>query len=190
MAKIQVALQKVMNRFLLYTLGFPGCLVFVGCSVYENAARTLWCEPLVFSTTRDDCRSRQRYDQLASEAWNSLASADPKLACSAAYESGFTYGFADFMYAGGSGEPPPVPPRRFWNLDYRTPTGHQAVEDWFAGFRHGVAVVREHGYREQAAIGSSLPAECPASSWTTPYRWSEPPKTMESIPPPLPKFQQ
>jgi len=162
------------------------CLLLTGCSLYENAAQTLWCEPSLFSTTTDDCHTRERCCQLADKAWNSLVKEDPEIACSAAFERGFKDGFADYLYAGGTGEPPPVPPRCFWNLDYRTPKGHQAVEDWFAGFRRGTAAVRERGYREQMTIRSSLVWGAVAPPSTAPAEPIEQVRPMEAIPSPPP----
>ncbi len=145
-----------MNRIRNVTSGLLTCLLLSGCSVYESACQTLWREPSAFSTRKDDSRTRERYCQLANEAWFTMVKGNPEIARSGEFEQGFKDGFADYLYAGGTGEPPPVPPRRLWNLDYRTPQGHQAVDDWFAGFRRGAAKVREGGYREQATIRSSL----------------------------------
>jgi len=145
-----------MNRFRRLISALLGCSLVTGCSFYETAVRTLWTEPSVYSATKDACYTRERCCQLANEAWNSQVRRDPEIACSAEFEQGFKDGFADYLYAGGTGEPPPVPPRCMWNLDYRTPRGHQAVDDWFAGFRHGAALVRARGYREKMTIQSSL----------------------------------
>src|SRR5207253_2309767 len=63
----------------------------------------------------------------------------------------------DYLYAGGSGEPPPLPPRYYWKTRYETAEGHQAIADWFAGYRLGAAMAQESGYREWVTIPSSLP---------------------------------
>jgi hypothetical protein len=69
---------------------------------------------------------------------------------------GFLDGFTDFVYAGGSGEPPPVPPRQFWNVEWRSPRGHEASQDWFSGYRHGARVARDGGFRQRAIVQSSV----------------------------------
>src|SRR5256885_13183468 len=39
--------------------------------------------------------------------------------------------------------PPPLPPRSYWKTQYESPEGREAVRDWFAGFRFGVAADRK-----------------------------------------------
>jgi hypothetical protein len=101
------------------------------------------------------------------------------------FEKGFKDGFADYVYAGGTGEPPPVPPRCFWNIDYRTPKGHQAVEDWFAGFRRGATAAREGGYREVGTTHSSLGSD-PAATHPASAVPAAPDSPAEEITPPAP----
>jgi hypothetical protein len=60
------------------------------------------------------------------------------------------------MELGGTGAPPPIPPRRYWKLKYRTPSGHQSVQDWYAGFRDGAAEARDCAYDRWKKIPSSL----------------------------------
>lgn len=175
-----------MNRIRNVILGFLGCLLLSGCSVYQRACQTLWREPSAFSARKDDSRTRERYCQLANEAWFAMLKENPGIACSGEFEQGFKDGFADYLYAGGTGEPPPVPPRCLWNLDYRTPQGHQAVDDWFAGFRRGAAKVREGGYREQATIHSSLCRCNDALPSTAPPGQTEQARPIEVIPTPSP----
>src|SRR5688500_7470219 len=69
---------------------------------------------------------------------------------------GFRDGFVDFVYLGGTGEPPPVPPRQFWNVMLRSPEGKVRANLWFDGYRHGAAVARDGGYRELGRVHSSL----------------------------------
>jgi hypothetical protein len=76
------------------------------------------------------------------------------------YERGFKDGFTDFMELGGTGSPPAIPPRRYWKLKYRTPKGHRAVQDWYAGFRDGAAEARDCSYRRWRNVPSSLSTPC------------------------------
>jgi hypothetical protein len=71
------------------------------------------------------------------------------------YAVGFKQGLADYVERGGSGDAPPVPPPHYWKTRFQTPQGYHAMEDWFAGFRHGAAVAREGGYRNFIVIPSS-----------------------------------
>src|SRR5262249_39466700 len=78
------------------------------------------------------------------------------------FQQGFLCGFADYLYAGGTGNPPPLPPRGYWKSEYETPEGRQAVQDWFEGFRTGAARARASGYRELVTVPiSALPPPPP-----------------------------
>lgn len=69
-----------------------------------------------------------------------------------AYHDGFVDGFVDYVEAGGSGEPPFLPPFRYRLTPDRSPEGMALVEDWYAGFRHGSSVARASGLRELSLI--------------------------------------
>jgi hypothetical protein len=102
------------------------------------------------------------------------------------FAHGFKDGFADYVYAGGTGEPPPLPPRYYWKTRYETPQGHQAIADWFAGFRLRAELARESGYRELVMIPSStLPIEatCPPLSQGVPAK-TPAPASETQLPPP------
>jgi hypothetical protein len=66
--------------------------------------------------------------------------------CSSDFAYGFKEGFSDFLYR-GTCEPPYMVPRCYRSTSYRTPEGYRAIEDWFAGYRAGVAAGQEGGYR-------------------------------------------
>ena len=127
-------------------------ILLPGCTLCQNAKRTVLGEPSEFSWMHDRKESVEVYRCWADSAWREQCSSDPEQRVSSAYVGGFKDGFVDYVYAGGSGEPPPVPPRQFWNVDLRNPRGHVAATDWFAGFRHGSQVAREEGYRDRAII--------------------------------------
>jgi hypothetical protein len=134
------------------------CLVSIGCTVCQNAKRTICDEPAAYSWKHDRRRSIEAYRQLADEVWIETTGACPELSGAADYASGFHDGFVDYVYAGGSGEPPPVPPRHFWNAMLRTPDGKARADQWFTGYRHGARVARDGGYREFGTVDSSLVA--------------------------------
>jgi hypothetical protein len=96
-----------------------------------------------------------RDERLAEEAWAQFQGALPDACYSEDFGDGFKAGFADYLYAGGNGEPPPVPPRQYWKAQYETPQGQQMMQDWLRGFRHGAAVARDSGYRETVTVPAS-----------------------------------
>jgi hypothetical protein len=191
------------------------CVLSQGCGPITLATRTLITEPVHYCTNLDNVRERHRNYKLAEAAWAEVEKGNHgqvQAACnhgfnygsadylnpgetaelapvrySRDYAKGFKDGFADFLYAGGTGEPPPVPPRYYWKLRYETADGHRAMEDWFAGFRHGASVARAGGYREWVTIASSVPADgvtVSAAGLVLPEHAPAPPG--ESLPPPRP----
>src|SRR5207248_2959690 len=123
------------------------CLVATGCSPFVNATRTLVIEPLQFCERGDKAAEFLRDRKLANAAWGRVMSCGLGAWYSADYERGFKDGYTDYLFAGGNGQPPPVPPRDYWGVQNKTPEGQQAAEDWFAGYRHGAASAMDSGYR-------------------------------------------
>ena len=145
-----------MIRRLVQYAFWAWCILLSGCTVWQNARRTLIHEPAAYSWKHDRRRSVDAYRQLADQVWQQEAIHCPDLLTQPDYVMGFRDGFVDYVYAGGTGEPPPVPPRHFWNVVLRGPDGKQRVEQWFAGYRHGARVARDGGYRELGRLNSSL----------------------------------
>jgi hypothetical protein len=152
-----------------------------GCTVYQSARRTLIQEPSDFSWRVDRGRSLKVYRQWADDAWAAESGACPDVAEVDDYALGFRDGFVDFVYAGGAGEPPPVPPRKFWNIGWRTPAGAGAAQQWFAGYRHGSQVARDGGYRMSGVVNSAYAGTMPPA-WSEPTSHGEP--LHETIPAP------
>src|SRR5204862_7194415 len=123
-----------------------GCLLVMGllmltapgCKILCLFARTMIIEPLQFCNEKDTCRSHASHYALARNYWRRIECEQPDM-FSADYERGYKDGFTDYLDFGGCGAPPPVPPRRYWKNAYQTPQRHQAIQDWFAGFRHGAS---------------------------------------------------
>jgi hypothetical protein len=95
-----------------------------------------------------DCRESKRNSEWARQAWANVRGQNPQACYSKDYAAGFEDGFANYLYRGGNGEPPPLPPRHYRSVGYQTPQGYRAIEDWFAGYRHGAGVAKESGYRQ------------------------------------------
>lgn len=145
-----------------------------GFEICRYASRNLYEAPV---DARDDCLERMRYRHLGEAAWEQVCAENPGQ-YSVHYGRGFVDGFADFVYAGGTGEPPAVPPWRYRKAVYETPEGVQAVEDWFAGFRHGAAAAQASGLRSLVIVPVSVPAP---QAWAAPPPPAEP---LEGLPPP------
>ena len=129
------------------------CCVGLGCSNLAELA----LHNLHFETKQDldSCLEPVRDHLVAKAAWHDVERANPDQVYSAAYAQGFQDGYRDFIEEGGTGQPPPVPPACYWDLRYQTPLGHAAVEDWYAGFSHGVAAARASGNRRWVIVPSA-----------------------------------
>ncbi len=167
------------------------CLLTFGChvvyrersDVLADAARTVVGEPIHFALHKNDYLCRLRNKLLARRAWADTLAAEPSLGHSKDYGRGFRDGFADFLYAGGSGEPPLLPPRSYWKVGYETPRGRRAIEDYFAGFRHGALASRTSGIREFTTVLSSLRSMVDAGTFDEIP--SETDSAEELLPPPV-----
>jgi hypothetical protein len=103
----------------------------------------------------NDCLEQNRNRRWAEEAWEHVAREHPAGAFSLDYADGFRDGFACYLYR-GCADVPPLPPRRYRGIKYQTPAGYRAIEDWFAGYRHGGTVAQQGGYRDWITGPSSL----------------------------------
>lgn len=133
------------------------CLTLSGCTISDNFTKTLFVEPWQYCDYFDAQRAHSRHCRLAKDAWSNVRQKKSMRRVSHDYARGFREGFTDFLDAGGTGQPPPLPPRRYWNDRYASPQGRKAVQDWFAGFRHGAAMARASGAREFAMVPLSTP---------------------------------
>ncbi len=143
------------NRWLIM---FALCPLAMGCQLADNAAHNLTYEAKL---TTAETLERCNYEKLARAAWETMERTGACGAFSKDYADGFTDGFVDYLQFGGSGQPPYVPPKRYWSPHFRTPEGHQAIEQWYAGFRRGVAAAHQSGYREWVTLPSAHTTETP-----------------------------
>lgn len=134
---------------------FGLCAVGAGCAPLKQVANVIICQPAAYCMGMDECVACSRYSALAEEAWCHFQSAIPDCQYSQDFADGFKAGFADYLYAGGTGEPPLAPPRQYWRPNYQSPEGQLLILDWFKGYRHGAAVARESGYREAVTVPAS-----------------------------------
>jgi hypothetical protein len=124
--------------FLVVVLG----LLSPGCTVIQDGVRV--ANTSLMDQVDDVCE-RHRNRNLAETAWRQLAGSGP-CEYSAAHHHGFVDGFADYLFWGKT-EPPIVPPAHYRGFSYQNPQGYKAIEDWFTGYRHGVAMAIDSGYR-------------------------------------------
>ncbi len=147
------------------------CLGGAGCALVRDATSLMIFQVREAS---EDFGETVRNRKWAEHAWGEVLAANPQAGFSADYAQGFRDGFAHYLYWGGNGEPPALPPHRYRKLRYQTPQGYKAIEDWFAGFRHGAEVARQNGYRQWITGPSSLRAHA-----------APPPAADAPLPPPL-----
>lgn len=136
-----------------------------GCSLFVTAARNMYYETKL---EVQECVEEQAYRHAARTVWEQSCG---KYSGSRDFAKGFQAGFVDYLRAGGNGMPPPLPPQHYWGYKYQTPAGHQAIEQWFAGYREGAAVAQSGGWREWV----TLPTEAKL-----------PPASPPPLPPPPP----
>jgi len=128
-----------------------------GCGVGRQLAENVVIHPLEWNRYSDALGRHLRDKSLAEEAWDEICARDGDI-YSRHYRRGFFDGFNDYLDGGGTGEPPVAPPRGYWRVYFQNAEGHQAIQDWFEGFRHGASVARASGVRDFVIIPlSSLP---------------------------------
>jgi hypothetical protein len=175
-----------------WTLSLGGlCVVCQGCSPLGHAARTSIIQPLVYSRYVNEGKECVRDYQLANEALAHYQGEHAGDNLSPDFCLGFKQGYAEYLYAGGKGNPPPIPPRCYWNSKFQSTEGHQAIGDWFTGYRAGAAVAKQSGQRELVIVPASTalaPALPPPLPPQPPPALSLPtsPKPDEVLPPPKP----
>jgi hypothetical protein len=157
-----------MTRLLLFllTVFFLPCL---GCSSpgLINILRVNVGEPEAYCASEDRCKTFRHNRELAEQAWASMIASDPSCCSSPYFQEGFIDGYADYLNLGGTGAAPPLPPRHYWNVDFKSPAGVEASQAWFAGFEAGAAAAKASGIREVEIVPSSLllaPAEMPLAA--------------------------
>jgi hypothetical protein len=122
----------------------------------------------------DECSTEKYHEVLAHRAWKEEVKSTGEH-FSASYRRGFLKGYADYLDHGGKGQPPVVPPLCYWTLPWQTPRGHDAAEDWFAGFRHGTGLAQASGLRQWATVPLSV-ADLGSSYGRPPGASSRPPQ--------------
>ncbi len=135
------------------------CILNTGCTLSDNLLRTSLVQPILYSSYWDLKLERHRFRRLAEvelERARTIARAESdSYSCppfSLDHERGFKAGFIDYLTYGGTGTPPPMPPRRYWWSGCDGPLEYGAIQDWYKGFQHGAAVAEATGYRNCVTI--------------------------------------
>jgi hypothetical protein len=126
------------------------CPFATGCgNLFSIGTRNLLYEA---NLIKDNRFEHIHDEKLAHQAWQEIVQAHPDQPYSIDYACGFKAGFVDFLYAGGCGQPPALPPKRYRRYHGMRPEGCQALMDWYAGFRHGAAEARASGLRRLMVV--------------------------------------
>lgn len=137
---------------LRWLCGYLLLLALTGCSPWHLAHRTLHRELSLYPPVTDGHRSCRKYHRWAAEAWNAELAALPNEEVPGYYYQGFREGFLEYVFAGGTGQPPPIPPRRFWKIGYRNALGDKAISEWREGYVRGTHAAEAGGYRKRAVV--------------------------------------
>ena len=130
-----------------------GCLLAVlcatqsGCTVWQLARRTVCYEPECYDLLPEEKRECEIYHGWAEAAWSATIGTQ---SVPAEFYEGFVSGFVDHVFSGGDGSPPPVPPRRFWKVEYRSDANQ--YEQWLHGFSQGAQAAIEGQYRDRITM--------------------------------------
>ncbi len=85
-----------------------------------------------------DFHEKKRNRHWAKVRWEEISQTGRSCCPSKHYENGFLAGFSDQL-DDGTLRPPVLPPKHYRAVKYQTPEGSNAINDWFAGYRLGIA---------------------------------------------------
>jgi hypothetical protein len=138
--------------------------------------------------TLDDYHYLVVHHHRSDQAWKQYRPGLGHRGTSSDYASGWKQGYFE-VSTGGTGEPPAVPPRKYWSPKYQDLAGQRAIEDWYAGFQDGATVAESEGNGAWHAIysGPTVPVDPPF--WEFPeFVPAEPPSATaaDQLPHPAP----
>lgn len=111
----------------------------LGCrSWYQIRDTFYFCEPIDEAILTYNC------NRAAKAAWLTRESRFCDRECLDHFAAGFRAGYAD-VAMGGTGCPPPLPPRRYWGWRYQNAEGQKCVASWFDGYPAGARAAEEDG---------------------------------------------
>ena len=166
--RTQIVIEQRVRQLIIMLLLAP---TSTGCGVAVDITRRVVIDQLAYNESADSMVTCARDHILAGCAWDEYRQNNPDMDASYHFECGFRTGFVDHLEVGAT-EPPVVPPRKYWKVTYQTPQGHEAINDWFSGYRFGVIAAADSGFRELVTIPLSIPPEkiAPGQSAEKPYQ--------------------
>src|SRR5947209_6042790 len=90
------------------------CTLSAGCGPIFQFTRTMIIEPTHYCLTEDKVGDWCGDHRLAKLAWEKYVNCHGSQEFSDHFADGFRDGYSDFLFAGGNGLPPPLPPRHYW----------------------------------------------------------------------------
>jgi hypothetical protein len=147
----------MLRSCLLLGVAALGLTAGSGCMVVATGLGNVLAET---KKNLEDCLEQDRDRRWAKMAWQQVQAEHGGELADPDYECGFKDGFAMYLYQ-GTCEPPALPPCKYMSLKYQTGAGCAAVEQWRAGFRHGVLVAREGGQRRHLTCWMEPPRPAP-----------------------------
>jgi hypothetical protein len=122
-----------------------GCLApLTGCHLYQNAARVLVNEPVLYL---DEHKLRKDLHKDARHAWAEVCRQYPKRTFTDDFVEGFCDGYVDYLDNGGTAQLPAEPPLRYRRTKFLNPEGHERIRQYFLGFKYGMDVAIATGCR-------------------------------------------
>lgn len=149
--------KSALGLLLCMALTLSGCALANDTSrVFYLAKRTTHIEPRFYRYMKSDRKEQREARRLGEQAWSEYIGQNPELTPTRDFEAGFVEGFADYLYRGGSGEPPAIPPRGYWNLRFLNQFGKRLANEWYSGFRAGAQDCKARGLRDYWVIPTTL----------------------------------
>ncbi|MFO0940321.1 MAG: hypothetical protein U0930_06085 [Pirellulales bacterium] len=118
------------------------CVLALLCSLHSGCVTVAGLQDMHFS-----CSNKLR----ASDAWRCSFTSEQRRSLSCDFESGFKKGYYDTAMNKDCRLPPIAPPK-YWAAKYQTCEGQCAVQDWFRGYQHGIAVAQSGSCSQTAEI--------------------------------------
>ena len=103
----------------------------------------------------------------AAGAWYASHSGPERREASRHYQDGWKKGYFD-VSTGGCGEPPVIPPNRYWSTRYQNESGQAAIEDWYAGFQDGAIAAESTGSGAFHSIPTGPTVPTQTFGWLSP----------------------
>lgn len=121
----------------------------VGCQGWYNVRDSFYyCEPI------DEAIHSYNCHRAAKGAWKARSDRFCGRERFDHFGAGFRAGYAD-VAMGGTGCPPPLPPRSYWGWRYQNCEGQQCVASWFDGYPAGARAAEEDGVSNWSRMQTS-----------------------------------